>query len=105
MKQTKKNRYESSPSPISALKLRLAADRLTGAILGITFILAVAIVLITTQFGSVFFLLRASDYEIGSVAERDYVVERDILYLDQESEERSGGQTGSTDFPSERTNR
>jgi len=84
MKQTKKNRYESSPSPISALKLRLAADRLTGAILGITFILAVAIVLITTQFGSVFFLLRASDYEIGSVAERDYVVERDILYLDQE---------------------
>ena len=85
MKQTKKNRYESSPSPISALKLRLAADRLTGAILGITFILAVAIVLITTQFGSVFFLLRASDYEIGSVAERDYVVERDILYLDQEA--------------------
>ena len=85
MKQTKKNSYESSPSPISALKLRLAADRLTGAILGITFILAVAIVLITTQFGSVFFLLRASDYEIGSVAERDYVVERDILYLDQEA--------------------
>jgi len=85
MKQTKKTSNESSPSPISALKLRLAADRLTGAILGITFILAVAIVLITTQFGSVFYLLRASDYEIGSVAGRDYVVERDILYLDQEA--------------------
>lgn len=84
MKQTKKHSNDSSPSPISALKLRLATDRLTGAILGITFILAVAIVLVTTQFGSVFFLLRASDYEIGSVAERDYVVERDILYLDQE---------------------
>jgi putative nucleotidyltransferase with HDIG domain len=85
MKQTKKNSNDTSPSPISALKLRLATDRLTGAILGITFIVAVAIVLVTTQFGSVFPLLRASDYEIGSVAERDYVVERDILYLDQEA--------------------
>ncbi len=85
MKQTKKNSNDTSPSPISALKLRLAADRLTGAILGITFIVAVAIVLVTTQFGSVFPLLRPSEYEIGSVAERDYVVERDILYLDQEA--------------------
>ena len=85
MKQTKKTSNDTSPSPISALKLRLAADRLTGAILGITFIVAVAIVLVTTQFGSVFPLLRPSEYEIGSVAERDYVVERDILYLDQEA--------------------
>ncbi len=85
MKQTKKNSNDTSPSPISALKLRLSADRLTGAILGITFIVALAIVLVTTQFGSVFPLLRPSDYEIGSVAERDYVVERDILYLDQEA--------------------
>ena len=85
MKQTKKTSNDTSPSPISALKLRLAADRLTGAILGITFIVAVAIVLVTTQFGSVFLLLRPSQYEIGSVAERDYVVERDILYLDQEA--------------------
>lgn len=85
MKQTKKTSNDTSPSPISALKLRLAADRLTGAILGITFIAAVVIVLVTTQFGSVFPLLRPSDYEIGSVAERDYVVERDILYLDQEA--------------------
>jgi putative nucleotidyltransferase with HDIG domain len=85
MKQTKKNSNDATPSPISTLKLRLATDRLTGAILGITFIVAVAIVLVTTQFGSVFPLLRASDYEMGSVAERDYVVERDILYLDQEA--------------------
>jgi len=85
MKQTKKNSNDASPSPISALKLHLAADRLTGAILGITFIVAVAIVLATTQFGTVFPLLRASHYEIGSVAERDYVVERDIIYLDQEA--------------------
>jgi len=85
MKQTKKTSNDTSPSPISALKLRLAADRLTGVILGITFIVAVAIVLVTTQFGSVFPLLRPSEYEIGSVAERDYVVERDILYLDQEA--------------------
>jgi putative nucleotidyltransferase with HDIG domain len=85
MKQTKKNSNDNSPSPISALKLRLATDRLTGAVLGITFIVAVAIVLVMTQFGNVFPLLRASDYEIGSVAERDYAVERDILYLDQEA--------------------
>jgi putative nucleotidyltransferase with HDIG domain len=85
MKQTKKTSNDTSPSPISALKLRLTTDRLTGAILGITFIAAVAIVLATTQFGSVFPLLRPSDYEIGSVAERDHVVERDILYLDQEA--------------------
>ena len=85
MKQTKKISNHTSPSPISALKLRLATDRLTGAILGITFIVAVAIVLATTQFGTVFPLLRPSDYKIGSVAERDYVVERDILYLDQEA--------------------
>jgi len=83
MKQTKKN--SNGTSPFSALKLRLTKDRLTGAVLGITLLAAVAIVLVTTQFGSVFPLLRPSDYEIGSVAERDYVVERDILYLDEEA--------------------
>ena len=44
-----------------------------------------AIVLLTTQFGSVFPLLRVADYQIGSVAERDFLVERDILYLDEEA--------------------
>jgi putative nucleotidyltransferase with HDIG domain len=80
MKQIKKNN-----TPFSILRKRLAADRLTWTILGITFVAAVAIVLVTTQFGSVFSLLRVTDYQIGSVAERDYVVERDILYLDEEA--------------------
>lgn len=55
------------------------------AILGVTFVAAVVIVVVSTQFGSVLPLLRVSDYRVGSVAERDYVVERDILYLDEEA--------------------
>jgi putative nucleotidyltransferase with HDIG domain len=87
MKPTKKsNQGNGKPgSPISILRRHLAADRYTGVVLGITLFAAVAIVLATTQFGSVLPLLRVSDYRVGSVAERDYVVERDILYLDEEA--------------------
>jgi len=80
MKQIKRNN-----SPLSTLRMWLAVDRFTAATLGITFVTAVAIVLLTTQFGSVFHLLRIADYQIGSVAERDVVVERDLLYLDEEA--------------------
>jgi putative nucleotidyltransferase with HDIG domain len=88
MKQVKKNNSQDngkSKTPLSTLRKRLAADRFTGWALGITFVAAVVIVLVTTQFGSVLPMLKASDYQVGSVAERDYVVERDILYLDEEA--------------------
>jgi hypothetical protein len=86
MKPTRKNNHNgASIRPFSALKVPLGPDRTTGIILALTFVAAVAIVLVTTQFGTVFPFLRASDYQVGSVAERDYVVERDILYVDEEA--------------------
>ncbi|MBN2553510.1 MAG: HDIG domain-containing protein [Spirochaetales bacterium] len=86
MKQSRKNSTNGKSIPLFAsLKERLRADRPTVAILGVTFVAAVVIVVVSTQFGSVLPLLRVSDYRVGSVAERDYVVERDILYLDEEA--------------------
>ncbi len=87
MKQIKKNNHDNGKSfaPLSALRKRLAADRFKAAALAITVIAAMVIVLFTTQFGSVLPLLRVTNYQIGSVAERDYVVERDMLYLDEEA--------------------
>jgi len=87
MKQNKKNNPDNGKpaKPFSNLHRLLAADRFTVVILSITFVAAVAIVLLTTQFGSVLPLLRVANYQVGSVAERDYVVERDILYLDEEA--------------------
>jgi len=83
MKQTNKTNTNDSDSPIARLKGKLAFDRTTTALLAASFVITAAIVLISTQFGSFLPLFRTLDYEVGSVAERDVVVERDILYTDE----------------------
>lgn len=49
------------------------------------FIISLGIVLFSTQFGSLF--VRIPDFEMGTVAERDFVVDRDIIYIDEKATE------------------
>ncbi len=49
------------------------------------FIISLGIVLISTQFGSLF--VRIPDFKMGTVAERDFVVDRDIIYIDEKATE------------------
>jgi len=106
MKQARKNNTENdqSNSRFSVLKKRVTADRLTVVLLAAAFTVSVVIVLLTTQFGSVFSLLRAADYQVDSVAERDYVVERDILYLDEEATRLKRAAAGKLVLPIFRVN-
>jgi putative nucleotidyltransferase with HDIG domain len=61
----------------------MSADPWAGALAAACFGLSLAIVLVATQFGALFSMVRPSDYEVGSVAERDIVVTRDIIYTDE----------------------
>ncbi len=84
MKACKKN----NPGPqtlFSNLRIKNASDRLTIIILLISLLLALLIILVSTQFGSLFTLVRSSDFPVGEVAEKDFVVERDILYTDEKA--------------------
>ncbi len=85
MKQAKRNSPQFGFRPLAAVRDRLARHRFSAIILIPCFLVAAAIILVSTQFGSFFPIPRAADYETGSVAERDYVVERDILYTDEEA--------------------
>ena len=49
------------------------------------FIISLGIVLFSTQFGSLF--VRIPDFEMGTVAEKNFVVDRDIIYIDQKATE------------------
>jgi putative nucleotidyltransferase with HDIG domain len=49
----------------------------------VSFGAVLTVVLLATQFGSFFPIVRPGDQEIGSVAARDIVVSRDILYTDE----------------------
>jgi hypothetical protein len=63
------------------------ADRSNLLIVGVTFLAVLAVVALATQFGSFFPIVRPGDEEVGSVAERDIVVPRDVLFVDQRATE------------------
>jgi len=85
MKPAKKNSRAIWPFSRLRQHAGVPRDRWTLPLVALSFVATLAIVLVSTQFGSLFNSIRPSDYEIGSVAERDFVVERDIVYVDEEA--------------------
>ncbi|MBN1834804.1 MAG: HDIG domain-containing protein [Spirochaetales bacterium] len=85
MKPTKKSK--GAIWPFSRLRQREGAvrDRWIVTLGGLSFAVSLGIILVSTQFGSLLNSIRPSDYQVGSVAERDVVVERDIVYVDEEA--------------------
>jgi putative nucleotidyltransferase with HDIG domain len=64
---------------------RLRLERWTIVTVAAAFIVAAAIVLVTTQLPSLALRGRTALLDAGSIAERDYVVERDFRYVDEEA--------------------
>jgi putative nucleotidyltransferase with HDIG domain len=85
MKPAKKTSTKNWPFSYLRQRVQRAEERWTLAAVGVSFLISLAIVLVSTQFGSLFNSIRPGDYEVGSVAERDFVVERDIVYVDEEA--------------------
>jgi putative nucleotidyltransferase with HDIG domain len=83
MKPAKKNSRAIWPFSRLGQRAGRIEDRWILAVLALSFVLTLTIVLVSTQFGTLFNAIRPSDYEVGSVAERDFVVERDIVYVDE----------------------
>jgi len=63
----------------------LRPEKWTTLALGAAFLAALAIILVSTQFGDLFSRLRPSDFQTATVAEKDLVVDRDFTYLDERS--------------------
>ena len=85
MKQAKKSNKGVWGFSYLRQRVQKAEERWTLAVVGLSLALTLAIVLVSTQFGTLFNAIRPSDYAVGSVAERDFVVERDMLYVDEEA--------------------
>jgi cyclic-di-AMP phosphodiesterase PgpH len=64
---------------------RLRLERWTAIAVGAAFLVAFAIVIVTTQFQSLSMRGRATSWEPGEVADTDYVVERDFQYVDEKA--------------------
>ena len=61
----------------------LRLERWTTVAVCVAFLAALAVVLLTTQFKGLSLRGRANGWEPGKVAEKDYVVERDFLFVDE----------------------
>ena len=61
----------------------LRLERWTTVAVCVAFIAALAVVLLTTQFKGLSLRGRANGWEPGKVAEKDYVVEQDFLFIDE----------------------
>jgi putative nucleotidyltransferase with HDIG domain len=85
MKPAKKTSRGIWPFSNLRQRARRAQTRWMLAVVGGSYLVTLAIVLVSTQFGSLINSIRPSDYEAGSVAERDFVVEKDIVYEDVEA--------------------
>ena len=80
-----KTRKINSHRLFSGLRVLINRDPWTVLIVAVSFLVVILIILVSTQFGALFTVVRSSDFKAGEVAEKDFVVERDILYADQEA--------------------
>ena len=71
-----------APARARDLVRRLGREKWTALAVGVTFVLAVGVVLAATQSGSFFWRDSSSAVTVGTPAQRDYVVERDFPYVD-----------------------
>jgi hypothetical protein len=60
-------------------------DRWTVAAVTVSFFIALAVILLSSQFSGLSFRVRPSDWEAGKVAEKDFVVERDFPFVDEKA--------------------
>jgi putative nucleotidyltransferase with HDIG domain len=70
-------------SRLAALLEALRLERWTTVAVCVAFLAALALVLVTTQFKGLSLRGRSNGWEPGKVAEKDYVVERDFLFVDE----------------------
>lgn len=61
----------------------LRPEKWTLLALGAAFLCALAVILVSTQFGDLFSRLNPADFPTGSVAEKDLVVDRAFTYVDE----------------------
>ena len=61
----------------------LRLERWTTVAVIVAFLAALAVVLVSTQFKGLSLRGKASGWEAGTVAGKDYVVERDFLFVDE----------------------
>ena len=82
-------RNDPPPLRVGAARLarRLRAEKWTAVSVAVAFFTALAVVLLTTQYGSLSLRSRGSVPPVGTVAERDFVVERDFPYVDEKATE------------------
>ncbi len=79
-------RNSGAASGLSGLARRLWREhRPVVAVMLISFVLVVLIILLFTQFSTLFRGVRASEFSLGRVADRDFVVERDVIYTDEQA--------------------
>jgi putative nucleotidyltransferase with HDIG domain len=82
--RARKNKQPGEASSLfSKLRTMDEAERLNLVVLVLGFLAVLAIILVATQFGSLFNRVRSADYAVGAVAEKTFTVERDILYTDE----------------------
>jgi cyclic-di-AMP phosphodiesterase PgpH len=72
-------------SRLLLLVQRVRLERWTAIAVGAAFLVALAVVIVTTQFQSFSMRGRASSWEPGEVADTDYVVERNFQYVDEKA--------------------
>jgi hypothetical protein len=79
------NRNSSIHSAVEGLKAFVASrsrDRRLILVMGGCFLLSLLIILIFTQFGTLFTSVYPANFQVGQVAEQDFVVNRDLQYVD-----------------------
>src|SRR5690554_2305359 len=55
------------------------------AVLAIAYLLSYVVVVIHTQYTTLFRRIRLADYEIGSIAQNDLILDRDIQFTDEKA--------------------
>jgi putative nucleotidyltransferase with HDIG domain len=84
MRKRKNNRRQSRYRRLLAgLRDIGGASRLGLAFLTAGLLIILAIIILATQFGSLFNRVRLTDYVVGKAAEKTFTVERDIIYTDE----------------------
>jgi putative nucleotidyltransferase with HDIG domain len=83
MRTRKNNTLRSAPPVFRKLRDLEETSRLSLVASAAGFAAILAIILLATQFGSLFNRVRPADFAIGAVAEKTFTVERDIVYTDE----------------------
>ena len=82
----KKNNNSSSQKPLFTIFRAMSGEkRIVYTTILLTFLLSLGIIIVFIQLGSLFRHPDVSDFSVGERAERDFVIDRDITYKDQEA--------------------